>query len=378
MKKLVPLFLTAILLAGCAALWSARRAGEQWRPGLPLDKDRLKVGILYLSDVEHETGGYSFAHDLGIKETRRALGLRDDQIIHKYNVSDINKPTAEIAMRECVAEGANVIIATSDGYAEVCRKLSALYPGVVFAQIDSPEYNDSNLTNYFGRIYQARYLSGVVAGLRTENNKIGYVAAIGRESSQVTSGLDAFAMGVERVNKDAVVIVRVTQRWYDPPGEMDAARRLIGDGCDVIAQHCDTSNPQIAAAAAGVWGIGYNTDMSQDAPGATVTSVLWNWSVYYTHLLRSVIDGTFTTTPYFGGIGEGMVAITPLGKSLAPPGAMEELAAARAEIESGQNGIFDGVMTTNDGNTVGKEGTTLSDEAIRSSINWYYRNIVER
>ncbi|MDR3322329.1 MAG: BMP family ABC transporter substrate-binding protein [Synergistaceae bacterium] len=379
MKKTVPVFLAAILIAGCAVLlWNTRGAEEQWTPGRPLGKDRIKVGVLYLSDVEHATGGYSYAHDLGIKEMQRELGLRDDQIIRKSNVSDLDKGRAEMAMRECVASGANVIIATSDGYAEVCEKLSAIYPGVVFAQIDSLKRNGSNLTNFFGRVYQARYLSGIVAGFRTETNKIGYVGAMGRDNSQVTSGLDAFAMGVERANKDAVILVRVTHRWYDPAGEMDAARRLIEESCDVIAQHCDTPNPQVAANVADVWGVGYNTDMSEDAPGTTITSVVWNWGVYYTYLVRSVIDGTFTTDPYFGDIGEGMVAITPLDERIAPPGAMEEVALARSEIESGRNGIFDGVMMTNDGAFIGTEGTTLSDDVIRASINWYYRNIVER
>jgi len=378
LRKNAAIISISILLAGCFVLWNARGVREEWRPSQPLDKDRVKVGVLYISDVGQETGGYSYAHDLGIKEMQRELGLRNDQIIRKMNVSDLDRTRSEMAIRECVASGVNVIIATSDGYAGVCEKLSAIYPGVVFAQIDSLKRNGSNLTNFFGRIYQVRYLSGVVAGLRTETNKIGYVAAMGRESSQVTSGLNAFAMGVERVNKNAVVLVRATHRWYDSAGEMDAARRLIDEGCDVIAQHCDTSNPQTAAAAAGVWGIGYNTDMSLDAPSATITSAVWNWGVYYTHLVRSVIDGTFTTGSYFGGIGDGMVGLSPLSERLTPPGALEALAEARSEIEDGRNGIFDGVMATNDGVFVGAEGTTLSDDVIRGGINWYYHNIVER
>ena len=99
---------------------------------------------------------------------------------------------------------------------------------------EPPWSNGTNFNNYFGRIYQSRYLSGVAAGLKTESNMIGYVGAMGQENGEVTSGIDAFAMGVESVNPDAKVYVKITNSWYDPEGESQAAKALIDMGCDVI------------------------------------------------------------------------------------------------------------------------------------------------
>jgi basic membrane protein A len=372
-KKL--LFLVILVVLALSWVFLRNPQGQIWRPGRSLDRRQVKVAVLYLADPS--AGGYSRAHDVGILEMQRALELRDDQIIRKLSVSDLNKPAVELAMRECIAEGVNLIISTSDGYAETCEKLAARFSNVAFAQIYVKLRNATNLTHYFGRIYQARYLSGIAAGLRTKNGKIGYVAAMGRANSQVTSGLNAFALGVERVNRDAQILVKVTYRWYDPMGERQAARALLAEGCDVIAQHCDTPNPQIAAQAAGFWGVGYNTDMSRVAPGAVITSVMWNWGVYYTRLVQSVIDGSFTTEPYFGGLRDGVVDLAPLNENLLPPEAAETVAKARAEIEDGVNGVFDGVMETNEGRTVGVEGGTLSDAVICDSLDWYYRNVRE-
>ena len=86
--------------------------------------------------------------------------------------------------------------------------------------------------------------------------------------------------------------MKVTNSWYAPEAEKEAAEVLLDMGCDVITQHCDTSYPQTLAEERGVYGIGYNSDMSKEAPDACLCSVIWNWSAYYTAAVQSVIDGT--------------------------------------------------------------------------------------
>ena len=183
---------------------------------------------------------------------------------------------------------------------------------------------------------------------------------MGKNNSEVTSGIDAFAIGVESVNPDARIYVRVTERWYDPPEAANAARDLISDGCDVIAQHTNSATPQIEARRAGVWGVGYNNDVGEHVSDTVIVSVVWNWGVYYTHLIRSVIDGSFTTAPYFGSMRDGMVGLSSLNETILPSGVRKVIEAARGRVESGEFGIFDGVMETNDGRLVGKEGEVRS------------------
>ena len=339
-------------------------------------KEDLKIGVIHITDPA-EGSGYTYTHDQGIVGMQQNLGLDDSQIIRKNNVSDTDATAIENAMRECIEEGCQVIFATSWGYMDICEALADEYPDVIFSHGTGYKSNGVNFNNYFGRIYQARYLTGIAAGLKTETNKIGYVAAMGKDNSEVTGGCNAYAMGAYSVNPDCEVYVKVTNSWFDPEGEKQAADALIAEGCDVIGQHCDTPNPQLAAEAAGVFGVGYNSDMSKDAPKAVLTSTVWDWSAYYTWAVENIINGTWTGENYFGGMADGLVGIAPLAEDLIAEGTAEAIDAAKAEMESGWD-VFDGVIETNDGSTVGVEGEHMSDADITGNMNWYFKNVVEK
>ena len=351
---------------------------EEWKPGMPIAKEKLKIGVVHITNPFSESSGYAYAHEMGIQEMKQNLNLEDSQILYKIHVDDSDELHIENALRELVAQGAVIIFATSWGYMDACEKLAGEFPSVIFAHASGYKHNNANFTNYFGRVYQARYLSGIAAGTQTTSNRIGFVAAWGKENSEVTGGLNAFALGVEKANPQARIYVKVTHSWFDPMGEAAAARALIAAGCDVIAQHCDTPNPQIEAEKAGVLGIGYNTDMSADAPAAVLTSVLWRWGMYYTALTHSVVNGDFTTTPWFGSLKDGIADIAPLNKNIHwEPAALTMLTEERQRIESGSFDVFSGIIETNDQKNIGKKGEDFTDEEIRSGMNWYYRTVIE-
>lgn len=338
-----------------------------------ISKDDMKVGVLYISDPS-EGSGYSYTHDLGIQGMQENLGLHSDQIERKI-VDDSNAAATEKAIKECIDDGCKIIFTTSWGYMETTSEMAEQYPDVYFSHGTGYLSNGKNFNNYFGRIYQARYLSGIVAGMNTKSNKIGYVAAQDSSNSEVTGGIDAFAIGVESVNPDAKIYVVVTNSWYDPDKEKAASEHLLDMGCDVMAQHCDTPYPQTLAQDRGVYGIGYNSDMSKETPNSCLTSVIWNWSAYYTSAVKSVMNGTWDGSNYYGGMAEGLVGITNLA-SFAADGTQEKVSEATAAILSGENNVFDGVLETNTGDTIGSEGSTLDDATITGGINWYYRNVV--
>ena len=368
----------ALSVAPALALTGCEKSAASWRPGMPLAKEDLLVGVIHVADVGESKSGYAYTHELGVRAMQQRLGLKDEQIIRKFNIPDGDHGATEHALRECIARGARLIIATSWGHQAICAKLAEEFPGVVFANATGIRRNEGNFTNGTGRIYQARYLSGIVAGLRTRSGKIGYVAAMGKGNSEVTSGLNAFALGVESVNPQARIYVRITHRWFDPNGEAQAARALLASGCDLITQHCNTAVPLLEAQAAGNWGIGYNSDMQEEAPKAVITSVVWNWGIYYSRLAQSLLDGSFSTQPYLGDLKDGMVDITPLNVELAPDGAAEAVAVARRRMESGEFDVFQGRLTTNDGRVVGEDGRALPYGEIAGGMNWYYRNVIEQ
>ena len=187
-----------------------------------LSYDTVKIGVIHIGNPA-DGSGYTYAHDQGIVGMQKELGLKDDQIVRKNNVSDSDPAATETAIRECIEEGCNIIFGTSWGYMDKMESLAEEYPDVYFCHGTGYKNNGKNLNNYFGRIYQARYLTGIVAGMKTESNLIGYVSAMGSENSECTGGIDAFAMGVYSVNPDAKVYVKVTNSWYSPTEETNAA-----------------------------------------------------------------------------------------------------------------------------------------------------------
>jgi len=373
MRKILSMFLVTALIVSLCGCSSADSNGKAASGGKGVAKEDIKVGVIHISDPA-EGSGYTYTHDQGIVGMQKELGLSDDQIVRKNNVNDGDATAIENAMRECIEEGCQIIFATSWGYMDTCEALAAEYPDVYFSHGTGYKSNGKNFNNYFGRIYQARYLTGIAAGLKTESNKIGYVAAWGPDNSEVTGGANAFAMGAASVNPDVQVYIKTTNSWFDPEAEKQAAQALIAEGCDVIGQHCDTANPQLAAEEAGVFGVGYNSDMSKDAPKAVLTSAVWNWDAYYTAAVSSVIDGTWTGDNYYGGIQEGLVDVAPLS-DLCADTTSEKIDEAKEKMLSGKWDVFYGVIETNDGSKIGTEGVSLPDADITGKMNWYYKNI---
>jgi len=363
--------LFALALSGC-------RQAEAWTPGLPLPKEKIKVGVLYQIESTSEVSGWTYSHELGIRKMIQHFGFKDEQVFRRGNIHDDDSLAAENAMRDFIARGVNIIFATSLGYMGVCEKLAKEFPSVIFAHASGNKHNKTNFTNYFGIIQEARYLAGLIAGMKTKTGRIGYVAGVGKEHHFIASGINAFALGVEKVNPAARVYVRTTYSWFDPMEERAAARSLIARGCDIITLHCDSADALKEAEKAGVFGIGYNSDMHDEAPGTTLTSVVWNWDVYYIRMMQSVIDGSFTTAPYMGSLKDRFVDLSPLNNAIPwDPEILRVLKTERERIESGEKHIFAGIFETNDGKSVGKTGEIIPIDTVQSGMDWYYRTVIE-
>jgi basic membrane protein A len=399
MKKFVKalsLILAVAMLFAIAGCGNDKNIGTTGATGTTANANAniykdVKVGVIHIGNPA-DGSGYSYAHDQGIVAAQKALGLSDDQIVRKINISDQDAAAAKTAMEECIEEGCNIIFGTSWGFGPTMLELAKEYPDVIFSHGTGVDPATANTNNYFGRIYQARYLAGIAAGLKTKTDKVGFVAAWGTDNSEVTGGLDAFAKGVAAVNKDAKIYVKVTNSWFTVEGEKQAAEALIDLGCDVIGQHCDTTAPQLAAQEAGVWGCGYNSDMTKEAPKAHLTAPIWNWGVYYTKAIEAAAKGTFKEFGnYFGGMEDGFVDISPLSANCAE-GTKEIIDQVKALIIDGSFGVFDGkqvsvgadnkvtlvdeALKDNAGKTiVAAGGACLDDPTIRSGINWYYSNV---
>lgn len=314
-------------------------------------KEDIKVGFIYIGPVGD--GGFTYMHDLGRQEVE-AMG------IETLYLENIPEETSECydAIVNLIDEGCNVIFATSFGHMEATKNAAADYPEVKFFHCSGWEINDTNLGNYFGRMYEPRYLTGIAAGYATETNKIGYVAAF--PIPEVIRGINAFTLGVRKANPDATVQVVWTNTWYDPAIEKSAAEGLLDAGCDVISQHQDTFEPVSAAAAAGAYSVGYHSPMAQYGKDTYLTGAVWGLGSYYTASVQSIIDGTYAPEAFWGGIADGTVLLEDFG-----PGVSDEaksgIEEAKAAIVDGSFHVFAGPIADQDGNVKIAEGETMSD-----------------
>lgn len=319
------------------------------------DVSDVKVGFLYVDPIGNE--GFSYAHNLGRLHIEQELGV---ETIYQESIPE----TAEVenVIANMVDQGANVIFGTSFGFGEFMHNVAADYPDVAFLHCSG--YLDAdNMNNYFGRMYEPRFLSGLVAGMKTETNKIGYVAAY--EIPEVIRGINAFTRGVQTANPEAEVHVVWTHTWYDPVNEKEAALSLIDNGADVIAQHQDTASAQHAAEEKGVFAIGYNSITADIAPGAYMTAPIWDFTSYYQEQVEAYINGTWEPENVWLGMNSGLVLLAPL-TDLAPEGAQEIVDDYTEKIKSGDFHVFHGPLLNQKGEEIIAEGEELTDEAMLS------------
>jgi basic membrane protein A len=221
-------------------------------------------------------------------------------------------------------------------------------------------------------MYQPRYLSGIVAGEMTDSNVIGYVAAF--PIPEVIRGINAFTLGVRSVNSDAEVRVVWTNTWYDPVLEREAAEALLDEGADIIAQHQDTTEPQKAAEERGALSIGYDSDMREFVGDTVLTSPQWNWGTYYIDTVRNVINGTWESHQFWGGLESGVVTLAELSP-LVPDDVRGQVESDRKIIEETDRDVFCGPINDQDGSEAVADGECMSDGDMLG-MNWFVEGVV--
>ena len=358
-KKFAALALAATMtmtaLAGCGG----EKAPAEGEETTKTAEDVTTVGFIYIGSKND--GGYTQAQNQGTEAVKEYFGDKVE-IITAESVAE-DKQTVKTNALNMIDNGASIIVGTSFGYMDALEELSAEHPKVTFLHFSGNKMNDTNFANYFGAMEEPRYLSGIIAGMQTESNKIGYVAAY--PYTEVLIGIDAFTLGVQSVNPDAEVNVVYINSWNDPANEKAAAESLLAQGCDVMAQHCDSTGPQIAAEAAGAYAIGYNLANPDAAPKAFLTAPIWHHDKFLIPTIESIIDGTFETVSYYGNMADGYVDLAPMS-DLVSPEAKAKVEEVQAKMEAGEFDVFAGPIYDNAGNLVVPEGEVLDRAGIWS------------
>jgi basic membrane protein A len=348
-------FLYALLAACLVVMTMGSAAGAA---------DDFKVGFVYVSPVGD--AGYSFAHDLGRQAVEEMDGVTTSYVESVKEGADSERVILNMARK-----GFDMIFATSFGFMDPTLRVAKQFPDVKFMHCSGYKTHD-NMSNYFGRIYQARYLTGVVAGEMTKKNILGYVAAF--PIPEVIRGINAFTLGAKSVNPDVEVRVVWTKTWYDPATEKEAAKSLLDVGADVIAQHQDSPGPQEAAQEAGIYSVGYNSDMSAFAPKAHLTAAIWNWGHKYQEVVKQAMDGTWKSGAMWWGIETGAVGLAPFG-DMVPQKVRDDVEDRKARMIAGEYEVFQGPIKDQEGNIKVAEGKHLTDEE-KLGMTWFVEGVI--
>lgn len=316
-----------------------------------------KVGFVYTGPIGD--AGWSFQHNLARQHVEKTLGVETTYIENVPETADSLR-----VMEQLIQKGYKILFMTSFGYQKLSLEVAKKHPDVHIIGTGPGIGLAPNVKTMYGRIWEPRYLTGLIAGKMTKSNIVGFVAA--HPVPGVLPGVNAFALGVWAANPQAKVKVVWTRTWYDPPKEKAAAKALLDTGADVIAQHQDSPAPVQAAAEAGKWAIGNNSNMRPFGPKVFLTGPVYDWRKLYEDNIRAIMAGRFKSEDYFGGLSDGLLSLAPLHEAI-PDSVKELVAQTQAEIISGKLQIFKGPIRDQEGTLRVPEGQVMGLKDITST-----------
>lgn len=330
-------------------------------------KEQTKVGLILNGPADDRS--WSMSHYTALEDISEELNLL---IVCKENVPE-NESCLKI-FDALADEGCRIVIADSYGYGSYIEQAAKEHPDIYFMHASGSGYG-KNFGSFFGRMYQFRYLSGIVAGIRTKTDSIGYVAAF--PISEVNRGINAFALGVRSVNPDASVHVKFCDSWTEDKPARECTRELIDNyGADVIAMHTNSLAPLDEAEQSGVWSIGYNLDNSERYPKSYLTACVWDWKGYYREQILLCLQGKFRGEHKWLGIESGVMKLIDGDVTdNADPACRQPVEDARRRFETYSYDVFYGPIKDSDGNIRIDEGESMSDENMLENFDWYVEGV---
>src|SRR5260221_6478634 len=305
-------------------------APATFRPALAADP--LKFGFIYVGPVEDF--GWTHQHDPARQALEKDLG---DKIKTTYVESVKEGADAERVIAELATKGHGLIFTTSFSYMNPTLKVAKRFPKVKFEHATGYKRAE-NVATYNIRFYEGRYIQGVIAGKMSKAGVVGYVGSV--PIPEVVMGMNSFIRGMHSVNPKGKIKLVWINEWYDPGKESDAAKALIDQGADIIAQHTDSAAPLQVAEERGVHGFGQASDMIKFAPKAQLTSSIDHWDDYYTQRIKEAMAGTWKSQDVWGGLSVGMLQMAAYTNM--PDDVAQAAKAAEDGIKSGKVVIFSG------------------------------------
>jgi basic membrane protein A and related proteins len=308
----------------------------------------LTIGFIYVGPKTDY--GYNQAHAQGAAALAKLPGvkIREEEMVpetvavQKTMESMINLDTATL------------LFPTSFGYFDPhILKEAGKYKNVTFLHcggLYQEGKHPANVGSYFGYIDEAQYVAGVVAGMTTKSNKLGFIAA--KPIPQVLRNINSYTLGARSANPKATTTVIFTGDWAMPVKEAEATNSLIDQGVDVLTMHVDSPKVIVELAERrGVYVTGYHANQAALAPKGYLTGAEWNWGKVYTDYVAWLQAGKSYPHLLRGGLKDGFVKVSPYGKAVSAA-AKKKADAAKAKFMDGTMVIYRGPLKDNTGKVV--------------------------
>ena len=349
-------FIVFTLIAGLSA---SQRTIEQTQT--------YRVGVLMIGDAT--TSSWNAAHMQGLAKAASTLGLT---LQYKENVTS---ETCRAAADMLIADGCNIIVSTSIAFEPSMLEAADAHHDVMFLQATGTQVRP-NLMPYMGRMYQARYLAGIVAGRTTKTGKIGYIAST--EIPEVVRGIDAFTLGVRRAAPTARVYVHYINSWSKDNDAQAATEALLAaePDVDILAMHADTYSPLDVARAHGIRAIGCNI-ASPGYQDILLTAPVWHWETIYETYLQAAMKGRRVAQSGLAGIETGIVGLAPIASDVSPE-TVRSVRQIETLLEDGEADVFYGPVVDADGKIRVPEGENLPDTELFDRLDWYVEGVTLR
>lgn len=324
-------------------------------------RDTITVGMVMLGS--HSDGTRSQVNHEKMEIACEEMNVR--LLIEEY-VDDSWESCAE-AVKHLDEKGANAIVLDSTDYAKHVTRLSAQYPSIVFFCNSVGGAENISCATYSTRLYQARYLAGVLAGLETTNGKIGYVASM--ENPEVNRGINAFILGVKSIRNDAEVIACFTGSWNDAEKEEKLTTDLIEkENVDIITYHLDDDRVAEIAEKYQIEYIAFHEDKEMYSDNCLAV-VKANGEQVYKEMIKDCINGYSKISDiYWLGLEKNAVELQICSDKVSDEAKAQINMLEQRLLE--HRDVFSGEIKDNQGNLVCAEDETISDERLFYRCTW--------
>ena len=328
---------------------------------ITMSPDHLNVAFVHHLDPSVST--WVLGHEEGRKYIEESFGEK----ISVRSYFDANNPeAAEKILEQAVEDGAQVVFTTAPLLSRVTLKAAVKHPKVRFlnCSVDQPY---SSIRTYYGRIYEAKFITGAIAGAMAQNDRIGYIASY--PIFGVPTSINAFALGAQMTNPRA----QIELRWSCCPGTHQAD--FFTDGIRVVSNRDVPTQDKIYMEFCN-----YGTYLLDDRGGLIpLASPMWVWGRFYAHVIQSILSGSWndrtdgTPVNYWLGMDSGVIGISLSDKL--PAGVRSLATLLRRSMSNGRLDPFFRKIVAQDGTVKNDGSISLSHDALLH-MDWLCDNVI--